>query len=182
MIAVGLWAAQTGGRCDLGGAALPCVSVHAPRWRLRHGRSSFRLLRRGRYCCLPCSCWACSSQRRCGCRYRSAFLLSDCLPCATDMPTVPRCLRAHPCRGMPAGGFALATALLHIAGIDLGWASRKLPSAKLVRFAGGAIALVWYRSSGSADALRRPAVSALEADATWQSFSCCCFLDEGSME
>jgi urease accessory protein len=40
-----------------------------------------------------------------------------------------------------ASGFALATASLHLAGIGLGVSIEKIASAKFVRFAGGAIAL-----------------------------------------
>jgi urease accessory protein len=40
-----------------------------------------------------------------------------------------------------AGGFTLATASLHMAGIGLGVGIEKVASAKFVRFAGGAIAL-----------------------------------------
>ena len=47
-----------------------------------------------------------------------------------------------------AGGFALATALLHIVGIGLSVGIEKIAPAKFVRFAGGIIAPVWYWSVG----------------------------------
>jgi urease accessory protein len=51
-----------------------------------------------------------------------------------EMPATASALRY-------AGGFALATASLHVAGIGLGAGIEKIASAKFVRFAGGAIAL-----------------------------------------
>ena len=123
MIAVGLWAAQTGGRAIwavplafvsvmlLGGAS-GMTGVHFP---LAETGIALSVLMLG-----------CSLQRRCGSDYWPAFLSSGCLRYATGMPTVPKCLRRHPRSGMQEVSRSRPPCVTLLV-LVWAWESRKLP-------------------------------------------------------
>jgi urease accessory protein len=137
MIAVGLWAAQTGGRA-IWAVPLAFVSVM-----LLGGASGMTGVQ------LPFAETGIAV---------SVLMLGVFIAAAVRLPLPASILIAGLfalCHGyahgaeMPAtasalgyaGGFALTTALLHVAGIALGVGMEKIASLKFVRFAGGAIAL-----------------------------------------
>jgi urease accessory protein len=137
MIAVGLWAAQTGGRAIwavplafvsvmlLGGAS-GMTGVHFP---FAETGIAVSVLMLGVFIAaavrlpLPASILI-----------AGLFALCHGYAHGAEMPTTASALGY-------AGGFALTTALLHVAGIALGVGIEKIASLKFVRFAGGAIAL-----------------------------------------
>ena len=137
MIAVGIWAAQTGGRA-IWAVPLAFVSVMLLGGALGMGGVHFPFAETG--------------------IALSVLMLGVFIAAAVRLPVSVSILivgmfalchgHAHGAE-MPAtasvlgyaGGFALATALLHVAGIGLGVGMEKIASARFVRFAGGAIAL-----------------------------------------
>ena len=137
MIAVGLWAAQTGGRA-VWAVPLAFVSVMLVGGEFGRAGVHFPFVETG--------------------IALSVLMLGVLIAAAVRLPLAASILivalfalchgHAHgaemPARASAlgyAGGFALATALLHVAGIGLGAGIEKIASAKFVRFAGGAIAL-----------------------------------------
>jgi urease accessory protein len=137
MIAVGIWAAQTGERA-IWAVPLAFVSVMLLGGALGMGGVHFPFAETG--------------------IALSVLMLGVFIAAAVRLPLPASILvvglfalchgHAHgaemPARAMAlgyAGGFALTTALLHVAGIGLGVGIEKIASAKFVRFAGGAIAL-----------------------------------------
>jgi urease accessory protein len=137
MFAVGIWAAQTGGRA-IWAVPLAFVSVMLLGGALGMGGVHFPFAETG--------------------IALSVLMLGVFIAAAVRLPVSVSILivgmfalchgHAHGAE-MPAtasvlgyaGGFALATALLHVAGIGLGVGMEKIASARFVRFAGGAIAL-----------------------------------------
>jgi urease accessory protein len=137
MIAVGLWSAQTGGRAlwavplvfvsvmVLGGA-LGMVGVHFPFVEPGIGLS---LLILGVFVAAAVQLPLPASTVIVG-----LFALCHGDAHGAEMPETVSGLAY-------AGGFALATASLHVGGIGLGIGIRKIAAARFVRFAGAAIAL-----------------------------------------
>jgi urease accessory protein len=140
MIAVGLWASQTGGRAIwavpfafvsvmlLGGAS-GITGVHFP---FAETGIALSVLMLGVFIAaavrlpLPASILVVG-----------LFALCHGHAHGVEMPATASALGY-------AGGFALATALLHVVGIGLGIGIEKIASAKIVRFAGSAIALCGF--------------------------------------
>ena len=137
MIAVGLWAAQTGGRAIwavplafvsvvLLGGAFGMAGVHLPFAEVGIALSALSLgvfIAAAVRLPLPVSILVVG-----------LFALCHGHAHGAEMPASASAL-GYAC------GFALATALLHIVGIGLGVGIEKIASARFVRFAGGAIAL-----------------------------------------
>ena len=137
MIAVGLWAAQTGGRA-IWAVPLAFVSVMLLGGAFGMAGMHFAFAETGIAI--------------------SVLMLGVFIAAAVRLPLPASLLivglfalchgHAHGAE-MPAsasalgytGGFALATASLHVVGIALGVGIEKIASAKFVRFAGGAVAL-----------------------------------------
>ena len=144
MIAVGLWAAQTGGRAIwavplafvsgmLLGGAFGMAGVHLP---FAEAGIAVSVLMLGVFIAaalrLPLSV---------SILVVGLFALCHGYAHGAEMPARASVVGY-------AGGFALATALLHIVGIGLSVGIEKIAPAKFVRFAGGIIAPVWYWSVG----------------------------------
>jgi urease accessory protein len=137
MIAVGLWAAQTGGRAIwavplafvsvmlLGGAS-GMTGVHFP---LAETGIAVSVLMLGVFIAAAVRLRLPASILIVG-----LFALCHGYAHGAEMPATASALGY-------AGGFALTTALFHLAGIGLGVGLEKIASAKFVRFAGGAIGL-----------------------------------------
>jgi urease accessory protein len=137
MIAVGLWAAQTGGRTIwtvplafvsvmlLGGAS-GMTGVHFP---LAETGIAVSVLMLGVFIAAAVRLRLPASILIVG-----LFALCHGYAHGAEMPATASALGY-------AGGFALTTALFHVAGIGLGVGLEKIASAKFVRFAGGAIGL-----------------------------------------
>lgn len=137
MIAVGLWAAQTGGRAIwavplafvsvmlLGGAS-GMTGVHFP---LAETGIAVSVLMLGVFIAAAVRLRLPASILIVG-----LFALCHGYAHGAEMPATASALGY-------AGGFALTTALFHVAGIGLGVGLEKIASAKFVRFAGGAIGL-----------------------------------------
>jgi urease accessory protein len=137
MIAVGLWAAQTGGRTIwtvplafvsvmlLGGAS-GLTGVHFP---LAETGIAVSVLMLGVFIAAAVRLRLPASILIVG-----LFALCHGYAHGAEMPATASALGY-------AGGFALTTALFHLAGIGLGVGLEKIASAKFVRFAGGAIGL-----------------------------------------
>ena len=137
MIAVGLWAAQTGGRTIwtvplafvsvmlLGGAS-GMTGVHFP---LAETGIAVSVLMLGVFIAAAVRLRLPASILIVG-----LFALCHGYAHGAEMPATASALGY-------AGGFALTTALFHLAGIGLGVGLEKIASAKFVRFAGGAIGL-----------------------------------------
>ena len=137
MIAVGIWAAQTGGRAIwsvplafvsvmLLGGALGMAEVHFP---FAETGIALSVLILGVFIAAAVRLPLLASILIVG-----LFALCHGHAHGVEMPATASALGY-------AGGFALATALLHLAGIGLGVGIERIASAKFVRFAGGAIAL-----------------------------------------
>jgi urease accessory protein len=137
MIAVGLWAAQAGGRAIvkvplafvsvmLLGGALGMAGVHFP---VVETGIALSVLILGVFIAAAVRLPLPASMLIVG-----LFALCHGHAHGAEMPSTASALGY-------AGGFALATALLHVAGIGLGVGVERIASAKIVRFAGGAIAL-----------------------------------------
>ena len=121
----------------MGGAAGLCL-CDAPRWRIWYDRSSFPL-GRDRDCCFRAHAGvfiAAAVRLRLPASILIVGLFALCHGYAhgAEMPATASALGY-------AGGFALTTALFHVAGIGLGVGLEKIASAKFVRFAGGTIGL-----------------------------------------
>ena len=137
MIAVGLWAAQTAGRAlwavplafvsvMLLGSASGIAGVHFP---FAETGIALSVLMLGVFIAAAVRLPLPASVLVVG-----LFALCHGHAHGAEMPAAASALGY-------AGGFALATALLHVAGIGLGVGIERIASAKIVRFAGGAIAL-----------------------------------------
>ena len=137
MIAVGLWAAQAGGRAIwavplafvsvmLLGNASGMTGVHFP---FAETGIALSVLMLGLFIAAAVRLPLPASVLVVG-----LFALCHGHAHGAEMPATASALEY-------AGGFALATALLHVAGIGLGVGVERIASAKIVRFAGGAIAL-----------------------------------------
>jgi urease accessory protein len=137
MIAVGLWAAQTGGRAIwavplafvsvmLLGGAFGIAGVH---FLFAETGIALSVLTLGVFIAAAVRLALPASILVVG-----LFALCHGHAHGAEMPATASALGY-------AGGFALVTALLHVAGISLGIGIAKIASAKIVRFAGGAIAL-----------------------------------------
>ena len=137
MIAVGIWAAQTGGRAFwavplafvsvmLLGGALGMAGVHFP---FAETGIALSVLMLGVLIAAAVRLPLPASMLVVG-----LFALCHGHAHGAEMPATASALGY-------AGGFAVATALLHAVGIALGVGIERMASAKFVRFAGGAIAL-----------------------------------------
>lgn len=137
MIAVGLWAAQTGGRAlwavplafvsvMVFGGVFGMAEIHLP---LFEAGIVISMLMLGVFVAAAVRLPLAASILMVG-----LFALCHGYAHGAEMPTSASAVGY-------AGGFAFATALLHVAGIGLGVGIEKIASAKFVRFAGGAVAL-----------------------------------------
>ena len=145
MIAVGLWAAQTGGRA-IRAVPLTFVSVMLLGGAPGMAGTQFSLAETGiAVSVLMLGVFIAAAVRLplpASVLIVGLFALCHGYAHGAEMPVSASALGY-------AGGFALATALLHLAGIGVVISIEKIASAKFVRFAGGAIVLcgvlLWVR-------------------------------------